>query len=81
MNNTPTLEYESASSTVKVLSILNLIIIEIIGNFLLGGIIHFEDLHIYIKIATLLSATLRYATLRYATLRYATLRYATSRFP
>jgi hypothetical protein len=42
MNNTTTLEYESASSTVKVLSTLNLITIEIIGNLLLGGIIHFE---------------------------------------
>jgi hypothetical protein len=36
MNNTTTLEYEYASSTVKVLSTLNLITIEIIGNLLLA---------------------------------------------
>jgi hypothetical protein len=41
MNNT-TLEYESASSTIKVLFTLNFITIEIFGNFLFGGIIHFE---------------------------------------
>jgi hypothetical protein len=41
MNNT-TLEYESASSTVKVLFTLHFITIQIVGNLLYVGIIHFE---------------------------------------
>jgi hypothetical protein len=41
MNNT-TLEYESVSSTVKVLFTLHFIIIQIVGNLLCVGIIHFE---------------------------------------
>jgi hypothetical protein len=41
MNNT-TLEYDSASSTVKVLFTLHFITIQIVGNLLWVGIIHFE---------------------------------------
>jgi hypothetical protein len=41
MNNT-TLEYECVSSTVKVLFTLHFITIQIVGNLLCVGIIHFE---------------------------------------